>query len=186
MKIRLGMIAEDNSDIEVITELVCRLRSEDEIIVRKFIGHGCGRIIGKCNQWSEILFIQGCKYLILVQDLDERKLEDLFTTLCNAINGCSIRRRVVVIPIREIEAWLLSDCKAIKNSLGLKQNFSEIPNPQLLHDPKKRLSELIYLRSGKQKRHIISDNRKIASRTNINKLLRLSSFVPLYNFIKEI
>jgi hypothetical protein len=186
MKIRIGIIAEDNSDVEVISEILKKMRQNDEISIKKFVGHGCGRIVGKCCQWANQLFLYGCKYLLVIHDLDERDINELRTDINHAINSSSIRRKIVVIPIREIEAWLLCDGEAIRKSMGIRNKISDTANPQLIIDPKRKLGEIIYLKSEKRKRYIVNDNVRIASRINVKKLLRCNSFIPLYNFIVSI
>ena len=38
---RIGVIAEDSSDIEVIKELIKKLKSPSSFCVRHFVGNGC-------------------------------------------------------------------------------------------------------------------------------------------------
>jgi hypothetical protein len=86
----------------------------------------------------------------------------------------------------EIEAWLLSDSNAIIRAMNLSQNFAQIPNPQSIPDPKRKLGEIIYLRSGRTKRYInTKHNKKIAAEVDITNLRRCSSFLPLESFLLE-
>jgi hypothetical protein len=74
----LGVIAEEYSDVEVVRELariISPTRRPPKI--KRFVGHGCGRIKSKCRQWAELLYEQGCQSLILIQDLDDCELVNL-------------------------------------------------------------------------------------------------------------
>ena len=150
MSNHVGVIAEDDSDVEVVGELIKKIVPEKRYTISSFVGHGCGKIQGKCFQWAGILKTKGCSTLILLHDLDERILAELDFELCHALAQCSIPKHIVVIPIREIEAWLLSDNLAIKKAMNLGKNVPRIADPQSDANPKRRLGEIIYLRSGKQ------------------------------------
>src|SRR5437879_3331705 len=115
----VGLIAENDSDIDVIRVLIQKLAPRKTFRTRKFIGHGCGKIISKCHEWARNLELLGCKYLILVQDLDTKTLSELRSELQRALAPCPIARNIIVIPIVEIEAWLLADNVAIQRALKL-------------------------------------------------------------------
>lgn len=184
MKHRIGVIAEDNSDVQVATELIKKISPRKKFVIRSFVGHGCGRLRGKCFQWAIQLKNRGCSLLMVLHDLDDRVLTDLETELRNIVRPCPIEQHVVIIPIREIEAWLLSDHVAIQKALRLKRKVPRTSNPQSIADPKKMLGELIYSRSEKKKRYVVEDNQRIASHIEIANIRRCSSFLPLEQFIR--
>lgn len=74
--LRIGIIAEDTSDVMVVTEIIQKVCATN-YRVNHFVGDGCGRIVGKCRAWAEQLRQRGCKYLILVHDLDTNSVKDL-------------------------------------------------------------------------------------------------------------
>lgn len=184
MTYRVGVIAEDSSDVEVVYELITKITPNKRFKIRKFVGNGCGKIRGKCNQWALQLMREGCTLLVVMHDLDNRVLSELEIQLEKAINPCPIKKYVLIIPIKEIEAWLLSDNVAIQIALSLKQKISHIANPEAINDPKKLLGEIIYLKSDKTKRYVVSDNRKIAHKIELQNIRRCSSFLPLERFIR--
>jgi hypothetical protein len=53
-----------------------------------------------------------------VCDLDQNALPDLSARLHRGTRGAPIARRAVVIPVREIEAWLLADHEAINTAFS--------------------------------------------------------------------
>ncbi len=184
MSTLIGVIAEDNSDIDVVDEFIRKIVPKKKYIIKSFVGHGCGKVRGKCFQWAGVLKTKGCSCLILLHDLDEHDLPSLNTHLCQVLAHCSISKHVVIIPIREIEAWLLSDNKAIKKAMNLVRDVPRISNPQEIVDPKRKLGETIYLLSDKTKRYLNSvHNRKIAAAVELVNVRRCSSFLPLESFL---
>jgi len=70
----VGIIAEDDSDIDSARVLIHRISGNNKIGIRKFIGKGCGKIKRKCHAWANQLNMKGCSTLILIHDLDTNKL----------------------------------------------------------------------------------------------------------------
>lgn len=184
MKHKIGVIAEDDSDVQVANELIKKISPRKEFVIRRFVGHGCGKLRSKCLSWAIQLKNQGCSMLIVFHDLDDRTLTDLEAEIKSLLRPCPIERHLIIIPIREIEAWLLSDHLAIKKALKLRRTFPRIANPQSIVNPKRMLGDLIFSKSDKRKRYVVEDNQKIASHIQIVNIRRCSSFLPLEHFIK--
>ena len=115
---RIGVIAEDSSDIDVVKELILKLKSPRSFCVRHFVGNGCGKLRNKCRAWANQLHLNGCSALLFIHDLDRNKPAKLRTDLTAALTPCPIVKHVIVIPIEEIEAWLMCDASAFKKFLG--------------------------------------------------------------------
>lgn len=186
MSNQIGLIAEDDSDVDVIDELIRKLVPHKTYSIKKYLGHGCGKIRGKCFQWATDLGARGCTMLILLHDLDNRATRELEFQLRQALTPCPITKNIIVIPIREIEAWLLSDSIAIKKAMNLRHAVARIPDPQSITDPKKKLGDIVYLRSDKTKRYVNAvHNRKIAAELDLRNVRRCSSFLPLEDFLTQ-
>jgi hypothetical protein len=182
--LRVGIIAEDRSDVRVIENILQKLCGSP-VVTRHFVGEGCGRIVGKCRAWAEQLWQKGCTQLVLVHDLDTKVLATLEGTLREALNPCPVAQHVIVIPTREIEAWLLADEKAIKNVFKFKKQIKKIVNPEEIVDPKRKLKEIVHVLSDKRLIYLNTiHNEKIAAAANIEALRRCASFAPLYDFFK--
>jgi hypothetical protein len=180
---RLGVIAEDKSDVEVISALAAKILGRP-VPMKHFVGNGCGRIVAKCRGWSKALATQGCSALVLLHDSDERDPEELRRTLEKALVGSAIAVRAVVIPVREVEAWLLADHSAVTAALGLKSNMSRVASPEAIFDPKRRLGEIIFERSGHRTIYVNTiHNTKIANKCKPANLRRCVSFKPLERFL---
>ena len=73
--VKIGIIAEENNDADVMYELTCKMIKEEYFSFRKFAAHGCGKLLRKCSAWAENLLTRGCSFLIIVHDLDKRSKE---------------------------------------------------------------------------------------------------------------
>ena len=110
---KIGIIAEDNSDVAVLRELTLSLLRPHKIGFKRFVGDGCGKLRRKCGAWARILVQQGCPCVVLAHDLDTYNERDLRGALETEIRQCGAKAKLVLIPRREIEAWLLYDGQAI-------------------------------------------------------------------------
>lgn len=181
---KVGVIAEEKNDIEVLYELTRKLINENSFSFSHFVGHGCGKLRRKCGAWAENLIKRGCTLLVVIHDLDKRNEFQLRATLEGHIKGLPFKHSVVLIPIEEIEAWLLSDPNAIKAVFNMRK-IPRIPNqPERISDPKKFLSNLITRNS---KSHYLNTihNRKIAAELVIRSLKRCPSFSRYPVFLSE-
>ena len=160
--------------------------STSPLSVKKWVGHGCGKIIGKCKAWTEDLHLKGCKCVVIIHDLDKRDIGELRRSLAAAMQQCASGPHVIVIPIHEIEAWLLADQEAIKRALKLRGSINQIPNPEALIRPKETLRDLIWQKSEKRLEYLNTlHNEMIAKECSLPNLSRCASFLPLANFIQQ-
>ncbi len=77
---KVGIIAEDDSDADVVREMMLSLLRPHRIGFKRFVGNGCGKLRRKCGAWAAILVRQGCPWIMVVHDLDvydERRLRAL-------------------------------------------------------------------------------------------------------------
>ena len=182
---RLGVIAEGESDVEVVAVLARKI-ARTPFTLRAAIGKGCGRLQKKALDWARQLHRQECSRLMLVCDLDENVLADLSARLHQALEGCPIARQVVVIPVREIEAWLLADHDAVSEAFKLRQRVKHQSNTEAIRDPKGRLGDLIAQRSNRRVQYVSTvHNRLIAQHARVERLRRCESFKGFEAFVRE-
>lgn len=182
----IGVIAEDQSDIDVVKALIRKIAPNADCTVKGVKAGGCGKLMGKCRQWALELKSKRCETLILIQDLDARKLSDLMRQLEAAVSPSPIGKYLITIPVREIEAWLLSDPQAIRSVFDLRTDIPRISNPEALDDPKRYLAELVRFRSGKSKRYLNTEhNQKLAVAVRLELIRTCKSFQPFERFIVD-
>ena len=83
--LKIGVIAEEKNDVEVLYELTCKIINEREFSFKQFVGHGCGKLRRKCGAWAVNLLRRGCTHLVVVHDLDKRNESELRAELDSAI-----------------------------------------------------------------------------------------------------
>lgn len=141
---KIGIIAEDESDVGVLQEITLSMLRPHRIGFKHFIGHGCGKIRRKCRAWAEALTRSDCEWIVVLHDLDERDETQLRSQLTQSLKGITSCGSVVLIPRKEIEAWLLYDPEAIARVFG-QHIVPKLPgNPESLNDPKRYLRDLIW------------------------------------------
>ena len=181
----IGIIAEDDSDVAVLREVTLTLLKTRAIGFKKFVGGGCGKLRRKCGAWASNLVQRECPWLVVVHDLDIHDESELRTQLEASIAPAGSSASVVLIPKREIEAWLLYDGKAIAAAFRERQPPQLPGNPEALIDPKKYLRDLIRRKYRKEYIYTIY-NAHIAKHINTSTLRRSRSFAPHFGFAAAI
>lgn len=179
----IGIIAEDNSDIETISMLISKI-SKTRRKIKPFVGKGCGKLKRKCNTWANVLKDRGCSTLLVVHDSDSNDPESLFQSLKSSLDPCPIANHLICIPVQELEAWLLSDSDAIMKAFNLKKRPKSIAHPESIDSPKEHLEGIVEKASNGEKMYIhTKHNVKIAEHISIASILKsCSSFGCFHEF----
>jgi len=182
---KVGIIAEDASDILAIKTLICRIIKKPSISSESHNGKGSGKFISKCKSWADDLKEKKCSVLILINDLDTNNINKLLKDLKIALTPCPIAKYLICVPIQEIEAWLLSDPDGIKKALKLKKLPVVKCNPEHIKSPKEFLWNAVSKASNKRKAYIDTAHNKIISEKICLDLIKskCTSFVPFYDFV---
>lgn len=182
---RIGIIAEEDNDLAVIREFTSALLKPRRIGFSGFVGHGCGKLRRKCGAWACNLVRRGCPWVMVVHDLDVYDEVALQRELNTAIQPARARASVVLIPRREIEAWLLYDANAIARAFR-ETRVPRVPgNPESLIDPKQHLGDLIW-RTYRKNYFNTVHNATIARHIDLSRLSRSRSFAPHPLFVASI
>lgn len=179
---KIGVIAEEHDDIDVLYELTCKLVSENSFSFSRFAAHGCGILRKKCGSWSCDLFRRGCSHLVVIHDLDEDDEYVLRRQLADAIDGSAFASQAILIPVYEIEAWLLSDPVALEQTFGMSMTPRVPLHPETVRGPKERLRDIVWRQCKKRYINTIH-NKKIAKLIRIERLAVCPSFSPYIDFL---
>jgi hypothetical protein len=164
---KLGIIAEEQNDVDVILEISKKILGGRSVSKRSFVGHGCGKLRRKCE----------------VHDLDRKSKAELHQELTSKIKLVGFSRKLVLIPTEELEAWLLSDPQAIQRCFNLSQTPKIRKNPETIASPKEYLRDLVWS-LGKKKYVNTIHNVKIAKNIELGKIASCQSFMPLSDFLR--
>ena len=128
---------------------------------------------------------QGCPWVAVVHDLDNYSEDALRLELTEAIEPARLQARIVLVPRREIESWLLYDAAAIADAFNERKPPRLPGNPESLDDPKRFLGDLVWKRYRKDYLNTLH-NELIAHKMNISVLCRSMSFSPYPEFVRGI
>lgn len=182
MAVKIGIIAEDDSDVDVIKEILGMYFSASEFSTKKFVGKGCGKLRAKCAAWTSQLVAQGCDHILIFHDLDRNDEPTLRKELTEKIKNSSFKNTLIVIPIEELESWLLSDISAIKDLFSIKEKIKPIGAAEKIKSPKEFIQKLVRTKSNKLYINSIH-NKKIISKLTITQLMSCVSFHPLNDYL---
>ncbi|HVC09363.1 MAG TPA: DUF4276 family protein [Elusimicrobiota bacterium] len=180
----VGIIAEDKSDADVVSAVIQKLRPRKKWRFHIVAGGGCGRIKSKCLMWAQELYNKGCSHLVLVRDSDGGDPEAFRSGLEQKLISTAFSSRIIVIPVRTIEAWLLADELAIQKLFELRKMPNSIAHPENELDPKGKLEEIVHHFSGGARIYVTTiHNAQLAKIARIKRLQRCKSYLPLESYI---
>ena len=182
--LEIGVIAEEVNDVEVLYELTSKIIAEESFSFRRFVGHGCGKLRRKCTAWAANLLRRGCTHLVVLHDCDRNNEAKLRRDLENAIADQKFVGNLVLIPVEELEAWLLSDAAAIKKTFNMKR-IPKIPkDTEKIESPKEFLEDVVRRNSKTTYLNTIH-NKRIAVNVRLASVGRCASFRPYPEFIRN-
>ncbi|HEY4964545.1 MAG TPA: DUF4276 family protein, partial [Candidatus Saccharimonadales bacterium] len=184
--VHVGIIAEDQSDIEVLKELGRKISGRN-FSVSQHYGKGCGSIKTKTPGWCKAFGEKGCKAVVLVHDRDDKDADQLRQDLEAILAASVMKKCYVTIPTEELEAWLLSDMPAIKRALNLEKEPKDIHHPETVPSPKEHLGNLVTSHSKNKSKYYVNTehNGLIAKEIAISAIeLKCPSFAHFKTFIE--
>jgi hypothetical protein len=114
--------------------------------------------------------------------IDQRTLR---AELEGAVAHCGANATIVLIPKREVEAWLLYDPGAIAAAFRERSHARLPGNPESLSDPKRYLRDLVWRKYRKEYLNTIH-NAVIARHVDLLFLQTCRSFSPHIGFARNI
>lgn len=186
MALHYGVIAEDVSDVNVI-KLLAKKIVGSSISTSHFVGKGCGAIRRKALGWCKAFQLKGCQRILLVHDRDDANEAALRRDLEAILAQAPQPYKVVVIPVEELEAWLLSDHTAIARALNLRRELREEHHPEEIGSPKEHLERIIFKASEKRTQYVNSiHNALIADQIDVTKIkAKCPSFARFSEFLEQ-
>lgn len=180
----IGIIAEDLSDVDVITSLLEKYVQRNEFSIKKFVGNGCGKLRNKCGSWAASLFEAGCHHVLVFHDLDRNDEAGLKKLLLKKLPKAQFPNSHIVIPVEELEAWLLCDSKAIRDVFRLDKTPPQITDCESVQSPKEHIGRLVWS-MGKKRYLNTTHNKRLAERVTLMNLLRCTSYSTFDEYVKS-
>ena len=178
----IGILAEDNSDVDVIVEILSKYTNRQNFSVKKFVGNGCGKLRNKCESWALNLFSAGCDHVLMFHDRDRHNINSLRKELHSRLCPIKFPNSIIIIPVEELEAWLLSDENAIEKVFKLPKKLNKISNCEQIPSPKEFLKNLVWTIGRKRYLNTVH-NKKISESISLDNLRRCDSFKQLDDYL---
>jgi hypothetical protein len=165
---KFGIVTEgrENSDVQIITELVKKILKKNISFVQRPSGSK-HNVIKKYRGWLEDFRNEKVDKALIVVDQDMTCIKKLVKKMQEKISGRSYAFPVKLHIIeREIETWLLSDETAISKVVG--KNVPRVnENLEDIMDPKRKIMELLSLAKKVYTAEIL---RRIAEESDIERI----------------
>jgi hypothetical protein len=131
----------------------------------------------------ENLIARGCTCIVVLHDSDGDDETKLRVELHRQIELLGVRYTVILIPVEELEAWLLADPDAIKTVFNMRTTPRIPKHTENIRNPKEYLGRIVGKHS---KAHYINTvhNRKIAAVQRMGTLAVCPSFSRYPKFLQ--
>jgi hypothetical protein len=181
------IFGEAESDFETLKELVRRLANDPRLKIKGKGFANCGELLKKGSKQIQFYRQEGFTRFIICYDADRENPEKRFyEVLEKIVNPAGVDGTFcVLIPIQEIETWILADIQAVTKVFPGWVPVKDIPNPESIQDPKEHLIKLS--RNKNMRPRYIHDihNQKVAQYIDLEMVERkCPSFLPLKTLIK--
>ena len=181
-----GVLGEAPSDAETVKVLIRRLAGDDRLTVRTKGYQGCGELKRKGAKQIDLFAKLNCTRFVVCYDADgpdptERRAEIDRTVVRPSgqpASGCCI-----VIPVQELEAWILADIEAVtKVFRGWRPQ--PIKNPETIVRPKEHIERLSTAGASRPRYSHTMHNAAVARHLDLQRVRRnCPSFMPLVRFV---
>lgn len=183
-----AILAEHASDHQTIGALIRSIASNPKIpVMGKGFNGGSELLKDGARDLRLFSRLKHCRAVIVCHDADdgdgaaaEKKIRE------RVIGPAKIEREVcALVPVREIESWLLADINGACRLFKQWRDIPEIHNPENIDDPKGRLEKICRDMNPKYNHAVF--NPQFAARVDTEKLYaRCPSFRPLRELVDKI
>lgn len=182
-----AVLGEDRSDVETLQELIFRIADNRRISIKKKGYSSCGEMLRKGARQLKAFHAIGCAKFIICYDSDrdcpEKRKKEIVDKVIKPSGVAGIF--CALVPIQELEAWVLADILAVSNIITGWAPAKEITNPESIQDPKEYLEKLSRANQRPRYSHA-THNPRIAKYLDLEKLrARCPSSEPLFEIIKN-
>jgi Domain of unknown function (DUF4276) len=183
-----AIIAEDKSDVETLTALIRLIAGSQSISIKGKGYGGCAEMLRKGARQIQAFHDTGsCQRFVVCYDSDKASPDVRRQELIDKVIVPSnvIAPMCALIPIQEIEAWILADIKAVTKIITGWVPDKYVENPEGIVDPKEYLEKMSRQNQRPRYSHAVH-NAKIARHLDLDQVRnKCPSFLPLYEIVKR-
>jgi hypothetical protein len=181
-----GVLGEDKSDVATLKVLIRRLANDEKVSIKGY--DGCGEMLRKGGK--QLFARLGCTRFIVCYDSDDEEPTTRYQKIVKHIiikSGLTGLKEIIciVIPVQEIEAWILADIEAVSN-IFKNWHPKPISNPESIDSPKEYLEKLSRDSKKRPRYNHATHNEKMALYLNLDRVSqKCHSFIPLVQLIES-
>jgi hypothetical protein len=184
-----GVLGEDKSDVATLKVLMRRIADDKGLTIHGKGYEGCSEMLRKgATQLRLFSDTHGCKKFVVCYDRDKGDVDERRKEVIDEIivpSGLNAEF-CIVIPIEEIEAWILADLVSVTKIFTGWRPDKDFVNPEGEKDPKELVEKLSRMANGKPRYDHATHNEKVAQHVSLDTVAKkCPSFVPLVKFVKE-
>jgi len=180
------IIGEDKSDVNTLKVIVRRIAGDKSIPVQGKGYNGAPEMLRKAAKQMNAFQSTGCRKFVVAYDSDGEDAKERFATVVECVidkakleGPCCI-----LIPVQEIEAWILADLPAVTNVISGWSPTESFANPENQDDPKELLESLSKATNKKPRYDHTLHNEKVAEHLDLDVVFKkCPSFRPLRELV---
>lgn len=180
-----AIIAEDDTDVATLKVIIRRLAKKDNLHIKGRGYNGCGEMLNKGGGQLAAYASLGYTKFLVCYDADCVPAAKRHSVAYNSIiKKARLRGNwSIIIPVQEIEAWMLADLDAVEKVVKLS-NVKPIDNPEKIKRPKEHLRDLSIRSNHKPSYRYTVHNQQVAKHLDLSVLSKkCPSFQKLVRFV---
>ena len=184
---KFAVLAEDKSDVEALRILVRRLSGIPSLSVTGKGFEGCAKLRRKLASHMRNFARDGVSHFIVCHDSDFNQPQSVKAQIEAIIKaGCaSISKYSIIVPVQEIEAWVIADEVAIRKVIQTMR-IKAVLHPERIDSPKQWLEKTSRVAGTRPRYEHTIHNHIVFSNADLNKIAeRCPSFRPLKEFVRS-
>ena len=186
-----SILAEDKSDVACLEVLIKRLKNNNSEKIKGKGFNGCGNMLNQGKRALKTHEQLGCNQFIICYDRDKDTVQQRYQEVISKIikpSGIKIKKDniCILIPVEEIEAWILADIQAVSEVLPSWKPTQNFPSPESVINPKEKLKQLSQIKKSRPLYDHETHNQDILKYVNLDTVKnKCASFRTLAKFIEE-
>jgi hypothetical protein len=182
-----AVLAEDDSDVEVLTALIRLIAGRSNIRVKGKGFGGSGNLLNGAARQTKA-WGQEPSWFIICLDSDGKEPEAVRGSIRAALKAgqLDVKRydHAIVVPVQELEAWMIADEQAIATVIP-SLVIAEVRSPERLANPKEWLKNQSRGKGSRPKYASATFNVRVAPHLNVAKVqAKCPSFRELVDFVR--
>ena len=182
-----GVIGEADSDAATLKVLIRKITNNKSLKVLVKDYNGCGEILKQGSRQLQAFSGLGCKKFVVCHDADGPDPSAKYNEIQNRVitpSGCD--DCCIVIPVHEIEAWILADIDKVAKFISPSWTPSAYDgDPEAVSDAQEYIEKMSRNSKKRPRYSHTTDNAAVAEHLDLDRVKkRCKSFRPFIEFVQ--